>query len=124
MRSVSGMRNDYYERRRSYRVATPRAKATCATRGFGDTYKLADLSLGGARLRDGRVIAPGTRVHLTLFTCSFGCMAVEGVIVRLGGDSELGVAFDDLDAVQEEALDDLLTDMVIWDMTGGRRQQA
>ena len=87
---------------------------------MGDRYDLEDLSLGGAKLRGGRQISPGAAVQLTLFSGTFGTLAINGRVVREGRDNELGmrevgISFGDLEPRLEETLDDLLTDMIIED---------
>jgi hypothetical protein len=109
------------ERRQSYRVTTPRAEAICEADGLGDRYQLVNLSLGGVRLSGGRCLLAGATVHLTVYTGHYGCLALSGEVVR-SGPNDLAVCFAELDPKLEQALDDLLTDMIIEDFSARPKQ--
>lgn len=108
----------HHERRRAYRVMTPAADAICQSEGLGDRYVVEDLSLGGACLRLGRHLEPGSAVSLLLISPSFGSLELAGTVAHLGRDGRsVGVRFEELDPLLEEVLDDAITDLVIEDYT-------
>lgn len=99
------------ERRKSFRIALERARAKVVTDRSAGTYRLVDVSVGGARLRGSPPLPVGTPLELSVHLPGKRMLEAHGHVLRQigrgrGARADVAIAFEPLGAEGEDAIED------------------